>query len=667
MPKTALDQLSINALRILAMDAVEKAGAGDAGTAMALADVAYVLWMQHLSHNPRNPRWLNRDRFVLSAGHAAMLLYSLLHLTGYPLFLENLRQFRQWDSPTPGHPIYAPDSGVETTSGPPGQGFANAVGMAIARTRLALHFNRPGFPLFDHHIYVMVSESELMEGLSHEAASLAGHLGLEPLICICNASGISRDGPLSRTSTEDVSARFTAYGWGVQTLDGHDFAAIDAAILAARQAVGQPQLLICATHLAYGSPNKQDSPLADGVPLGAEEVRVTRLALGWPSEEAFAIPEEVQAHFHIAYPQGEQREARWRELLTGYAREHAAEWALLQRLLAAELPPGVERQLPSFAPDAGALAPRTASGKVLNALAPQMPELIGGAAGQAAETHSIIENALPFQKDSPEGSTLLFGAREHAMGGVLNGIALYGCLRAFGVTRLALYDYLRPALRLASQMQLPIISVFTHDSVLDSGEGPASAPLEQLLGLRALPGITVIRPADANETVAAWRIALQQRRPVALVLSRLSLPVIPETQGLALDGVAHGAYILREAPRDRIDLLLIAAGSEVALALEAQRLLAERRISARVISMPSWELFDTQSLFYKLNVFPPSVVKRLAIEAGLPLGWERYVGPQGAVMGVQRFGASGPIAALQEHFGFTADRIIERAVRLIAE
>lgn len=667
MPKTPLDQLSINALRILAMDAVEEAGAGDASTAMALADAAYVLWMRHLSHNPHNPRWHNRDRFVLSDGNAAMLLYSLLHFTGYPLFMENLRQFRQWGSPTPGHPVYAPDLGIESTTGLPGQGFANAVGMAIARTRTALHFNRPGYPLFNHRIYVMVSETELQEGLSHEAASLAGHLGLENLICLCNAPGVTRDGPIETTLTEDVAARFAAYGWDVQTLDGHDFDALDAALLNARKAQGSPQLLICRTHSAYGSPNKQDSPLADGQPLGAEEVRVTRLALSWPNEAAFEIPEEVLAHYHVAASQGEQREAQWRELLTGYAKDYPAETQRLQRLLTGELPPDLERAVPRFSPDVGSLSPRAALHRVVSAMAPQLPELLGGAAEHTAETPAALDKPLAFQKSTPEGNYLWFGAREHAMGGILNGIALYGNLHTYGATRLIRYDYLRPALRLATQMGLPIIEVFTHDSVFDSPEGPALAPVEQLLSLRALPGITVIRPADANETAAAWHLALKQRRPVALLLSQQSLPIIPETQTLAQEGVAHGAYILREAPRDRIDLLLIASGSEVVLALEAQRLLAERRISARVVSMPSWELFDIQSLFYRLNVFPPSVVKRLAIEAGVPFGWGSYVGPQGAVIGIQRFGASAPANVLREHFGFTADRIIERAIRLIAE
>ena len=667
MPKTSLDQLSINALRILAMDAVETAGAGDAGTAMALADLAYVLWLRHLHHNPRNPRWPNRDRFVLSAGHAAVLLYSLLHFTGYPLFLENLRQFRQWDSPTPGHPVYTPDLGIETTSGPPGQGFANAVGMAIARTHMTLHFNRPGYPLFDHRIYVIVSELELQEGITHEAASLAGHLGLKGLICCCNATGVTREGPLANATTEDVAARFTAYGWNVRTLDGHDFDALDGAILAARQAQDRPQLLICRTHLAYGSPNKQDSPLAEGQPLGAEEVRVTRLALGWPDETAFAIPEEVQAHYQVAMSQGEQQEARWRELLTGYAKEYPAEWQQLQRRLAGKLPPDLEHALPNFVPESGPLATRTAADKALHALMPRLPELFGGAAGPLMETAGALDHALAFQKATPEGQYLWFGGREHAMGGILNGIALHGGLRVWGKTRLLLSDYLRPSLRLTAQMRLPLILVFTHDSIFGSEEGPALAPVEQLAGLRALPGITVLRPADANEAAAAVLLALQQPQPVALILSRQPLPVIEETSRLAPEGVAHGAYILREAPQERIDLLLIASGSEVALALEAQRLLTERHISARVISMPSWELFEAQSLFYRLSVFPPGVVKRLAIEAGLPLGWERYVGPQGAVLGIQRFGASAPGAVLQEHFGFTAERILERAIRLLAE
>lgn len=667
MPKTPLDQLCINALRILAMDATEEAGAGDAGSAMALADVAYVLWIHYLRHSPRNPRWLNRDRFVLSAGDAAILLYSLLHLTGYPFFLEDLRRFRQWNSPTPGHPVYTPAMGIETTSGPPGQGFANAVGMAIARNHLALNFNRPGYPLFSHHIYTIVSEEELLEGISQEAAALAGHLGLDPLICIVNATGITRDGPLSYTSTENLSARFSAYGWAVQILDGHDFDAIHYAIGTAIQSTGQPQLLICRTRLAYGSPNKQDTPLAIGQPLGAEEVRATRTALGWPSELPFHIPDEVRAHYHTAVSLGEQLEAQWLNELTDYAQRYTAEFRRLQRMLKGELPAGLENALPRFTPADGPLATRTAAGHTLKALATRLPELLGGSAGRTAETKTLLQEQLPLQQETPEGRQLFFGAREHAMGGILNGMALYGGLRVFGSTRLVLSDYLRPSLRLAAQMGTPVIYLFTHDSIFGSPEGPALAPLEQLLSLRTLPGLTVFRPADANETAVAWLLALQERGPVALILSQQPLPVIEETQTRAQEGVAHGAYVLRDAPQERIDLLLLASGAEVALALEAQRLLTERRISARVISMPSWERFERQSLFYKLNVLPPPTVKRLAIEAGLPLGWERYVGLQGAVMGIERFGASAPTHVLQEHFGFTAERIVERAIRLLAE
>ena len=667
MSKTNLDQLSINALRILTIDAVQKANSGHPGMPMGMADVAYILWTRHLQHNPHNPRWPNRDRFILSAGHGSMLLYSLLHLTGYPLSLDDLKQFRQWGSKTPGHPEYDLDLGIETTTGPLGQGFATGIGMALAETHLAAQYNRPGYPLFNHAIYAIVSDGDLMEGISHEAASWAGHLGLEHVIYFYDDNDISIEGSTNIAFTEDVPARFRAYGWHVQEIDGHDCDAIDAAIRAAQTAKGQPHLIVCHTHIAYGSPHKQDTAGAHGSPLGEEEIRLTKEAMGWPSQEPFYVPEQVRANYGVAVTRGEQLEAQWRELLAGYAQEFPAEMAELQRLWAGDLPEDWEKSLPRFTPTDGPLATRAASGQVLNALAPVIPELTGGSADLAPSNKTSLKKYLFFQQETPDGRNLHFGVREHGMGGILNGMALYGGLRVYGGTFMVFSDYMRPAVRLAALMQVPVVYVWTHDSFYVGEDGPTHQPVEHLLALRAIPGLTVIRPADANETAAAWKVALELRRPVALALTRQKLPVLEETQEKAAEGVARGAYILRDAPQARIDLLLIATGSEVALALEAQRLLAEQQISARVVSMPSWELFDAQPFFYRLNVLPPTTSRRLAIEAGVTLGWERYVGAHGAVIGIDHFGASAPAQTLQEKFGFTAASVVERALRLLTE
>ncbi|MBN1260369.1 MAG: transketolase [Anaerolineae bacterium] len=665
MPKTPIDQRSIDALRILAMDAVQAAGSGHPGMPMGMADVAYVLWMRHLRHNPSNPSWINRDRFILSAGHGAILLYSLLHLTGYPISLDDLKRFRVWGSPTPGHPEFHRDLGIEVTTGPLGQGFANGVGMAIAQAHLNLRFNRLGYRIFDHDVYAFVSDGDLMEGITHEAASLAGHLGLERLIYFYDSNQITNEGKTGLTFTENVAARFRAYGWHVQDIDGHDFDAIDAAIPAARNVAGKPHLVICRTHIAYGSPNKQDSAAAHGAPLGPEEVRLTREALGWPHDEPFLAPEEIRAHFNVAAARGAQLEAKWQELAACYRHEYPEEARLLDRLKQGDLPSGWEQALPRFKVNAGPLATRTASGQVLNALADVLPELIGGSADLAPATRTYLQDHGAFQRSTREGRNLHFGVREHAMGGILNGMALYGGLRVYGGTFLVFSDYLRPALRLAALMQAPVTYAFTHDSIFVGEDGPTHQPVEHLVSLRAMPGLLVIRPADANETAAAWKVALEHRGPVALILSRQKLPVIPETYDKALEGVAQGAYVLRDASRERIDLILIATGSEVALALEAQRLLEAAKISTRVVSMPSWELFEAQSLFYRLGVLPPSATKRLAIEAGSPLGWRRFVGDQGDVIGIDRFGASAAEQTLHEQFGFTATRIADRARRLM--
>ncbi|MGC9356269.1 MAG: transketolase [Anaerolineae bacterium] len=668
MSKTELDQLSINALRVLAMDAVQKANSGHPGMPMGMADAAYVLWTRYLKHNPRNPRWLNRDRFVLSAGHGSMLLYSLLYLTGYPIAMEDLKQFRQWGSKTPGHPEYEPDLGIETTTGPLGQGFATGVGMAMAQAHLGAKFNRPGYPVFEHYVYAIVSDGDLMEGISHEAASLAGHLALDNLIYLYDDNDISIEGSTDITFTEDVPARFRAYGWHVQEIDGHDLDAIDGAIRSAQNTPEKkPHLIVCHTHIAYGSPHKQDTAAAHGAPLGQEEIRQTKEALGWPTQEPFFVPEQVLVNYRLAVTRGEQAEATWLELLTRYAEDHPEEAKLLDRLRSGELPVGWTEALPAFKPEDGPLATRAASGQVLNALAPVIPELVGGSADLEPSNKTYLRESVDFQAASYEGRNLRFGVREHAMGGILNGMALHGGLKVYGGTFLVFSDYMRPAVRLAALMEVPVTYVWTHDSVFLGEDGPTHEPVEHLASLRAMPNLTVIRPADANEVAAAWQVALKHRGPVALILSRQKLPVLEETREKAREGVANGAYVLSDSSLARVDLILIATGSEVPLALEVQHLLAERRVGARVVSMPSWELFEAQTLFYRLNVLPPSVNKRIAIEAASPLGWRRYVGDQGVVIGIDRFGASAPYHVIQEHFGFTPDRVVERALRLMAE
>jgi transketolase len=668
MPKTNLDQNCINALRVLAMDGVQKAKSGHPGMPMGMADVAYVLWARHMKHNPRNPRWPNRDRFILSAGHGSMLLYNLLHLTGYPISMEDLQQFRQWESKTPGHPEYDLDLGIETTTGPLGQGFANGVGMAIAQKHLAARFNRPDHAIFDHYIYAIVSDGEMMEGISHEAASIAGHLGLDSLIYFYDDNGISIEGSTSITFTEDVKARFRAYNWHVQAVDGQDIDAVDAAIRAAKAVKGQPHLIACKTTIAYGSPNMHGSAKAHGSPLGDEEIRLTKEAFGWPSQEPFFVPNDVIAHYRLAVPQGERAEAKWRDLLTGYEAAYPQEAAELQRVLKNELPVGWEKAVPHFRPDGSAMASRAASGKVLNAIAPVLPELLGGSADLEPSNNTYLKGFGDFSKENPLGRNFHFGVREHAMCSLLNGMALYGGLQVYGGTFMVFSDYARPAVRLAAIMKLHTIYVFTHDSIYVGEDGPTHEPVEHVMSLRLIPGLTVIRPADANETAAAWKVALEHKHgPVVLALTRQNLPTLEEAADQAMQGVARGAYILSESPLNRVDMILIAAGSEVADALAAQKLLQERRIGARVVSMPSWELFEQQPLFYKHTVLPTDVTRRLAIEAGVTLGWERYVGSYGDIIGLDHFGASAPYQRLKEEFGFTPAQIAERATKLMAE
>jgi transketolase len=664
---TNLDQLCINTLRTLAMAGVERANSGHPGMPMGMADAAYVLWARFLKHDPADPDWPDRDRFVLSAGHGSMLLYGLLHLTGYDLPLEELKNFRQWCSRTPGHPEHGITPGVETTTGPLGQGFANGVGMAMAERFLAATFNRPDLSIFDHHIYVIASDGDLMEGVSCEATSLAGHLGLGKLICLYDDNDISIEGSTDLTFNEDVAARFRACDWYVQEVNGHDVEEIEAAIHAAQEETERPSLIVCHTHIGYGSPNKQDSASAHGSPLGEEEVRLTKEALSWPADEPFLIPQEALTVFRRAVEQGQEAQARWQGMFDRYAQEYPQEAALLEQLWAGKLPDGWQEALPVFSPKDGPLATRQASGVVLNKLAGVLPTLIGGAADLEPSCKTLLKGYDDFQRETPAGRNLRFGVREHAMGAMLNGLALHRELVPYGGTFLVFSDYMRPSVRLAAMMGLPVIYVWTHDSVWLGEDGPTHQPVEQLAALRVIPNLTVIRPADANETAAAWRVALERRDgPTALILTRQKLPVLFETRLDPAKTVARGAYILVDSSGVP-SLLLVASGSEVHLALDARDLLARQGVAVRVVSMPSWEIFEAQPVSYQEKVFPPPLTARLAIEAGVTQGWSKYVGPTGDVMGLDRFGASAPYPVLMEKFGFTAEAVAERALRLLGK
>ena len=661
-----LDELCINTIRFLAVDAVEKAKAGHPGMPMGAAPMAYVLWTRFLRYNPLQPHWPGRDRFVLSAGHGSMLLYSLLYLTGYDLPLAELQQFRQWGSRTPGHPEYGLTEGVETTTGPLGQGFGTGVGMGIAQKYLAAHFNRPGHDLVDYKIYAIVSDGDLMEGVASEAASLAGHLGLNNLIYFYDDNHISIEGSTHLAFTEDRGARFEAYGWFVQhLLDGNDLEAIDSAIRAAQAEKERPSLIVVRTHIGYGSPNKQDTAEAHGSPLGAEEVKLTKLNLGWPLEPAFYVPEEALAHFRKALGRGERAQVEWETRLAAYAKAYpdlAEEW---DRFVKGELPKGWTAKIPTFSPAEKAMATRQASGKVLNAISPSLPTLLGGSADLAPSTNTLIKGEGDFRRGNYGARNFHFGVREQGMGAILNGMALSGLI-PYGATFFVFSDYMRPTLRLTALMGVHCIYVFTHDSIFLGEDGPTHQPIEHLAALRAIPNMSVIRPADANETAVAWRVALEHRDgPVALCLSRQSLPILDRGQYGSAEGLTKGAYVLAEAREKTPQIILIATGSEVAPALEAYQKLAAEGVAARLVSMPSWDLFEKQPQAYRDEVLPPGVTARLAIEAAVSFGWERYVGTQGEVIGIQHFGASAPYKVLAEKFGFTAANILEHARKLL--
>ena len=662
---TDLDQLNIKTIRMLAIDAVQAANSGHPGMPMGMAAPAYVLWTRFLRQNPANPGWVDRDRFILSAGHGSMLLYALLHLSGYELPLEELKRFRQWASLTPGHPERGVTPGVETTTGPLGQGFGNGVGMAIAERYLAQLFNRPGFNVVDHYTYAIVSDGDLMEGISSEAASLAGHLGLGKLIYLYDDNHISIEGPTSLSFSEDVPLRFQSYGWHVQTVDGLDLEAIEEAIRAARAERTRPSLIDCRTHLAYGSPNKQDTAAAHGEPLGEEEVRLTKEAAGWPLEPKFFVPDEVRGYFAEQLEYWRHLEADWHALFENYRQSYPDLAQQFEQMVAGELPAGWEERVPHFAPGK-AVATRSASGEVMNAIAPALPGLIGGSADLAPSTKTLLKGLGDHEAANPGGRNLHFGVREHAMGAAVNGMALHGGLRPYGATFFTFSDYMRPSLRLSALMELPVVWIYTHDSIFVGEDGPTHEPIEHLASLRAIPRLITIRPADANETAVAWRVALECAKPVALILSRQNLPVFDRSQVASAEGLRQGAYILAEAKSGKPDLILIGTGSEVALALEAREALADRRIWARVVSMPSWELFEAQPEEYREQVLPGNVPVRLAVEAGSPMGWDRYVGPFGGVVGIQnRFGASAPYPVLAEKYGFTVHHVVAQAEELL--
>ncbi len=661
-----IDKLCVNTIRTLSMDAIQKANSGHPGAPMGLAPAAYILWERFLKHNSKNPEWIDRDRFVLSGGHASMLLYSLLHLSGYDLTIDDLKNFRQWNSKTPGHPEFGHTPGVETTTGPLGQGVANAVGMAMAERHLAAIFNRPDYEIIDHYTYIMCGDGDLMEGITAEAASFAGHMGLAKLICIYDDNKISIEGNTDITFTEDVALRFKAYNWHiVRVEDGNNLNDIHKSIKEARAETTKPSIIVLRTNIAFGSPNKQDSADAHGAPLGEEEIRLTKKNLGWDENASFHVPEQVVEVFGKCIDKGKKSESIWKEKFEEYCSKYPVLSKKLNDSLSNSLNKGWDANLPDFAKNEGPVATRAASGKILNAIAENIPYLIGGSADLAPSNKTIIESSHDFQKNMFDGRNIHFGVREHAMGGMMSGMVLHKGLRPYGATFLVFADYMRPAIRLAGLMKLPVIYIFTHDSIAVGEDGPTHQPVEHIASLRAIPGLTVIRPADATETTEAWRLAVQTTNgPVALILSRQKLPVIVRSIDNPADKLINGAYILSDCD-GKPDIILIATGSEVHITLEAKKILEKKGVAVRVVSMPSWELFEKTSQEYKDKVLLPDVTRRIAVEAGISMGWERYTGSNGAIIGINRFGASAPGNTVMKKFGFTSENIVQKATELL--
>ena len=681
MASTEIDQLAVNTLRFLSADAVQKANSGHPGLPMGAASMAYTLWTRHLRHSPSNPQWPDRDRFVLSAGHGSMLLYALLHLTGYDLTLDDIKSFRQWDSKTPGHPESHITPGVEVTTGPLGQGLAHAVGMAIAEAHLSAVYNRPQHAIVDHHTYVIASDGDLMEGVSAEASALAGHLRLGKLIVLFDDNRVSLASATSLTFSEDVAKRYHAYGWHVQRVDdGNDIGAIDAAIVAAKAEAGRPSLIMVRSVLGYGAPKKQGTFQAHGSPLGPDELLAAKENLGWPTEPDFHLPTEAVSHLRQAVDRGQQWESAWDEAFDGYGKAYPDLADQFVRSMVGSLPEGWEENLPTFA-GAEPIATRKASGAVLRALAAAIPDIVGGSADLNPSTYTALPEMGDLQPDAWEpadrqgavggewgyaGRNLHFGVREHAMGAIAGGMALHGGIIPYTATFLVFSDYMRPPMRLAALSGVRVIYVFTHDSIAVGEDGPTHQPIEQLMNLRAVPNLTVIRPADATETTEAWKAAVRNTEgPTALIFSRQTLPVLDRTAFAPAENLQRGAYVLWQAQQGSPDVILIATGAEVHIALAAGNMLAEEGVNARVVSMPSWKLFDQQTAEYRNSVLPSQVRARVAIEAGIALGWERYVGLDSAVVAMRSFGGSAPGKVVLEKFGFTPENVAVHARKVL--
>jgi len=659
---------AINTIRFLSADAVQKANSGHPGLPMGAAAIAYTLWTRFLRHNPHNPRWPARDRFILSGGHGSMLLYSLLYLTGYEVSLEDLKNFRQWGSLTPGHPEYGLTPGVEVTTGPLGQGFANGVGMAIAASHLEANFKQPGYELFPQSIYAIVTDGDLMEGVASEAASLAGHLSLGRMIYLYDDNRISIDGSTDLSFTEDRGKRFEAYGWHVQSVaDGNDVEAVSQAIESARNDP-RPSLLICRTHIGYGLPTRQDTEKAHGEPPGEVELQGAKEKLGWPAQPAFFVPQDVLEHFRQAIPAGEKLESEWKRELKRYREEYPAQGEDLERRLKGDLPADWTVGLPEYPADEKGMATRASSGKVLNALAQRIPEMIGGSADLAPSNKTWIDGSPDFQPSSPAGRNFHVGVREHARGAIVNGIAVHGGLIPYGGTFLVFSDYMRPAIRLSALSHYPSIWVFTHDSIGVGEDGPTHQPVEHLAALRAIPDLMVLRPGDANEVREAWKVAISRRDgPTALVFSRQSAPTLDRGVYAPAEGVRFGAYILADLGDGDPDLILMASGTELGVAVRAGEILSADGINVRLVSFPSWELFDAQGDDYRHSVLPPNIQARLAVEAGVALGWHRWVGDKGDVISVEHYGSSAPYSVVYKEYGLTVNNILSRAHYIIRE
>ncbi len=661
-----LTEKCINTIRFLSADAVQKANSGHPGLPMGDAAIAFSLWTRYLRHNPTNPKWPNRDRFVLSGGHGSMLLYSLLHLTGYDLSLDELKNFRQWGSRTPGHPEYGLTPGVETTTGPLGQGFANGVGMAIAEAHLAAEFNRPGFDIVDHFTYAIVTDGDLMEGVSSEAASLAGHLRLGKMIYFYDDNHISIDGSTSLAFTEDRGKRFEAYGWHViRGVQGNDVKGIEAAIRKA-QKDPRPSLIICETHIGFGLPTRQDTEKAHGEAPGEEELRGAKEKLGWPLEPSFYIPDDVLAYYRKAVSMGKRLEKAWNEKFAAYRAEYPQLAADFERRMKGELPQGWDAGLPEFPADAKGMATRASSGKVLNALAKKMPEIMGGSADLTPSNNTKLDGGIDFQPDTPQGRYMHFGVRENGMGSIVNGMALHGGLRPFGATFLVFSDYMRPAIRLSALSHIPSIWIYTHDSIGLGEDGPTHQPVEHLAALRAIPNLNVIRPMDANESREAWKNAIAaNHRPTVLVFTRQALPTQDRTTLASAEGLHKGAYVLADLGGGEPQIILMASGSEVTLIVEAGFSLVANGFNVRLVSFPSWYLFENQDQSYRDEVLPPSIKLRLAVEAGVTQGWDHYVGDRGRIMGVNKFGASAPYKKIFEEYHLTTRDVVNEAMSML--